>query len=103
MVVCHARTVGSGGERAEHVLGSGELLGGPDGDHRSFVHTRKASLDHMHTLEKKKRTCDCPYRCKYCGAKLDYDPVGHLCHTRNCTWEFGVPNCVRDKVQSKWA
>lgn len=37
--------------------------------------------------------CDCPLYCKYCGAKFRRDPVGHLCSSKNCQWEHGVPGC----------
>ena len=49
---------------------------------------------------KPKKTCKCPYRCKYCGVKLDRDPVGHLCHTRNCQWEYGTPDCFEKDYNS---
>ena len=29
--------------------------------------------------------------CKYCGAKLKRDMVGLHCTTRNCQWEYGLP------------
>jgi hypothetical protein len=37
--------------------------------------------------------CNCPLYCKYCGAKLRRDPVGHYCPTRNCQWQHGANNC----------
>jgi hypothetical protein len=43
--------------------------------------------------KRKLKHCDCPVYCKYCGAKLRRDPVGHLCGTRNCQWRDGVPHC----------
>jgi len=30
--------------------------------------------------------CDCPIHCKYCGAQLRIDQVGHYCPTKNCQW-----------------
>ena len=40
-------------------------------------------------LEKK-----CYVFCKYCGARLKRDAVGHYCPTHNCQWSQGVSNCV---------
>ena len=40
-----------------------------------------------------KRKCDCPIYCKFCGAKLILDYVGHRCPTHNCQWEDGVDEC----------
>lgn len=41
----------------------------------------------------------CPLYCKYCGAKLKLDNVGHYCPTRNCQWEHGVADCpVREEA-----
>lgn len=37
--------------------------------------------------------CSCPLYCKYCGRKLSKDAIGHLCHERNCPWEYGVTGC----------
>ena len=42
---------------------------------------------------KKPKPCDCPVYCKYDGAKLKRDTVGHRCPTRNCQWEFGANKC----------
>ena len=39
--------------------------------------------------------CGCPIYCRYCGAKLRRDHVGHYCPTKNCQWQFGVANCVK--------
>lgn len=42
---------------------------------------------------------NCPIYCKYCGAKLKRDPVGHYCPTHNCQWQFGVTDCpIRGKA-----
>lgn len=38
--------------------------------------------------------CGCPYRCKFCGARLVRDWIGHKCPTRNCQWEHGVQGCT---------
>jgi hypothetical protein len=46
----------------------------------------------------RRRRCECPRRCKYCGARLHRDPMGHLCPTRNCQWQHGVPGCVYAKA-----
>lgn len=32
-------------------------------------------------------------RCRYCGAVLKLDVVGHYCPTRNCQWQHGVAGC----------
>lgn len=45
-------------------------------------------------LAKKVMTCNCPMYCKYCGAKLRLDAVGHYCPTRNCQWRHGVSGCT---------
>lgn len=42
--------------------------------------------------------CGCAYRCKYCGAKLHSDPVGHLCPTKGCQWEKGVKGCTLSSI-----
>lgn len=39
----------------------------------------------------------CPLYCKYCGARLRRDYIGHKCPTRNCQWEFGVVGCEHHK------
>lgn len=44
-----------------------------------------------------RKTCDCPAYCKYDGARLRRDATGHYCPTRNCQWEFGVPDCSETK------
>ena len=44
----------------------------------------------------------CPIYCKYCGAKLKRDNVGHYCPTRNCQWQYGVSGCpVRAAAKEK--
>lgn len=30
-------------------------------------------------------------RCKYCGAKLKKDFIGYYCPTKNCDWQYGIP------------
>jgi hypothetical protein len=35
----------------------------------------------------------CPLYCKYCGARLRLDSVGHYCPTRKCKWRYGVQDC----------
>lgn len=42
----------------------------------------------------KKPTCECPARCKYCGAKRRRDIVGHYCPTNNCDWQHGYSTCT---------
>lgn len=46
-----------------------------------------------------KRACGCPTHCKYDGARLRRDAVGHYCPTRNCQWEFGVPDCMQGRAE----
>lgn len=29
--------------------------------------------------------------CRFCGAKLKRDSVGQYCPTRNCQWQYGLP------------
>lgn len=29
--------------------------------------------------------------CRYCGAQLRRDPHGQYCPTRNCQWQYGLP------------
>lgn len=40
------------------------------------------------------KKCGCPIYCKYCGAKLKKDYVGHYCPTHNCDWQHGVRHCA---------
>lgn len=42
----------------------------------------------------RKKKCSCPIYCKYCGAKLKKDLIGHYCGTRNCNWEYGIDSCT---------
>lgn len=42
----------------------------------------------------KKKKCNCPIYCKFCGAKLGKDYIGHFCQTANCQWQFGVDDCI---------
>jgi hypothetical protein len=35
----------------------------------------------------------CPYRCRYDGAVLFLDSLGHRCQTHGCSWAAGVPGC----------
>ena len=39
------------------------------------------------------RRCNCPTFCKYCGAELKRDPIGHYCPTKNCQFHQGVSTC----------
>jgi hypothetical protein len=41
-----------------------------------------------------KKKCDCPIYCRYCGAKLMKDHVGHYCPTPNCQNQYGADNCL---------
>lgn len=41
----------------------------------------------------RKRKCDCPIHCKFCGAKLRRDVVGHYCPTKNCQWSYQGTGC----------
>jgi hypothetical protein len=41
-----------------------------------------------------RKKCDCPLYCKYCGAKLRRDSIGHYCPTKNCQWQHGVKGCL---------
>ena len=41
----------------------------------------------------RRKRCDCPIYCKYDGAKLRRDSVGHYCPTNNCMWRHGVATC----------
>lgn len=34
--------------------------------------------------------CDCPIYCRFCGARLRRDYVGHKCPTHNCQWQHGA-------------
>jgi len=43
------------------------------------------------------KKCSCPIYCKYCGAKLKKDIVGHYCPTENCQWHHGVDDCYIEK------
>ena len=45
------------------------------------------------------KKCDCPVRCKYCGAKLRKDQAGHYCPTDNCQWRYGVDGCTKEEIQ----
>lgn len=45
--------------------------------------------------------CRCPLFCKYCGAKLRVDGVGHYCTTRNCDWQQGVDDCTSGGKREK--
>lgn len=49
----------------------------------------------------KRKKCSCPIYCRFCGARLKRDPVGHLCPSRNCQWEHGVPGCMKDAGNDK--
>ena len=40
------------------------------------------------TVRRTRRRCACPVHCKYCGAQLRIDPMGHYCPTRNCQWSY---------------
>jgi hypothetical protein len=31
--------------------------------------------------------------CRFCGARLKLDSVGHYCPTKNCQYQFGVKEC----------
>lgn len=46
------------------------------------------------------KKCDCPIYCKYCGAKLKKDPVGHYCPTDNCPWRNGTDNCCEEENEN---
>lgn len=39
----------------------------------------------------------CPIYCRYCGAKLRRDTVGHYCPTHSCQWQHGVATCTCNK------
>lgn len=41
-----------------------------------------------------KPACQCPMRCKYCGARRRRDQVGHYCPTANCDWQHGYRGCT---------
>jgi len=43
--------------------------------------------------EVKRKTCECPIYCKYCGSRLRRDWIGHFCPTKNCQWQHGVKGC----------
>ena len=45
------------------------------------------------------KKCNCPIYCKFCGARLKKDNVGHYCPTDNCQWEYGVNNCVIEEEE----
>lgn len=36
-------------------------------------------------------------RCKYCGAVMKEDSVGHYCPTPNCDWQHGIPESEEPK------
>lgn len=38
--------------------------------------------------------CQCPIYCRFCGAKLKRDIVGHYCPTDNCQEQYEVKGCV---------
>ena len=40
-----------------------------------------------------KKKCNCPIYCRFCGAKLKKDTVGHYCPSKNCSWSLGVEGC----------
>jgi hypothetical protein len=40
-----------------------------------------------------RKKCGCPLYCKYCGAKLRKDVVGHYCPSKNCQWSHGAKGC----------
>jgi len=39
-------------------------------------------------------SCASGVRCRYCGALLSRDMIGHYCPTVNCQWEHGLDECV---------
>lgn len=40
------------------------------------------------------KQCECPLYCRYCGAGLRQDWLGHYCPTHNCQWAHGVEGCL---------
>ena len=44
----------------------------------------------------------CPLYCRYCGARLRRDAVGHYCPTRNCQWQYGVKGCRWADLLMAW-
>jgi hypothetical protein len=36
-----------------------------------------------------KNKCDCPIYCRFCGARLKKDHIGHYCPSKNCQWSYG--------------
>lgn len=49
------------------------------------------------------KQCDCPIYCRYCGARLRRDPIGHYCSTQNCQWQHGVNTCPVSKREPRRA
>ena len=47
----------------------------------------------------KRKLRGCPIYCKYCGARLKRDPVGHYCPSKNCDWQFGVKGCNQPALE----
>ena len=59
--------------------------------HRELLRSMKGSMG---------LKCQCPARCKYCGAKRKLDVVGHYCPTVNCDWQHGYRGCTLFKNQT---
>ena len=53
----------------------------------------------MGVSQLKRKKCYCPVYCKYCGAKLKRDWIGHICPTKNCQWEHGADGCCQREQQ----
>ena len=52
----------------------------------------------MRKIMKHKKLCDCLIYCRFDGAKLKKDCVGHYCPTFNCKWHYGVDDCFSEKT-----
>lgn len=45
--------------------------------------------------------CGCPIYCRFCGAKLKKDNIGHYCPTSNCQNQYGVDGCTEEEIKER--
>lgn len=43
----------------------------------------------------------CPIYCRFCGAVLKKDYIGHYCTTSNCTNQYGVDGCNEEEIKER--
>jgi len=46
-----------------------------------------------------RKKCNCPIYCRFCGARLKKDRIGHYCPTYNCQWRYGIPGCTKEELE----